>query len=350
VKIFTKMAKSPKSISSDTLEHLWHAPAIIAMILIGEGLALVLSLAPGGTGDRWVYFGLASLMIQWVILLTIAGLFLLKKPINVMSVTKSAWLALGLLLVSTCIVGTGSWYLMRTNISNNDTNLPMFLLRLLSIALCVGLLSLVAFQNHWHARHMAIKAKQAELEALTARIRPHFLFNTLNAGASLVHARPEEAEKLLLNLADLFRAALSGQQTISLADELNLAKRYVEIELLRFAERLNIQWDLPSPLPSIFVPALSIQPLIENAIKHGVEPSSTKTNVEVIVKSDAKTVTISVLNDMSKSKAGSSASGHQVGLSSSRERIRALSGGLAELNTRIEDDRFVAVITLPNNE
>jgi two-component system, LytTR family, sensor histidine kinase AlgZ len=303
---------------------------MLSVVFIGEAVAALLALAPGFLGDRWVYFGLASLMIQWVILLSLGLLFIFRHALSNMKPIRVSWLALGILLASSIAVASGAWFLMELGLTHLDVSLPVFLSKIVAIALLVGMLSLAAFQNHWQARQLAVKAKQAELEALTARIRPHFLFNTLNAGASLIHGRPEEAERLLLNLADLFRAALSGQQEIRLEEELELAKGYVEIESLRFADRLNMHWDLPSPLPNIMVPTLSIQPLIENAIKHGMEPSSTRVNVEVIVKQESIIIT-----------------GHQVGLLSSRERIRALSLGRAELNTRIENDRFIAVINLP---
>jgi two-component system, LytTR family, sensor histidine kinase AlgZ len=339
----------PSNRPHSPLDTLWQAPSMLSVVFIGEAVAALLALAPGFIGDRWVYFGLASLMIQWIILVTMGLLFVLRLRLSSMKPIRVSWIALVILVTTSGIIACGAWKLMGIGLTRPDVSLPIFLVKVLAIALLVGMLSLAAFQNHWQARQLAVKAKQAELEALTARIRPHFLFNTLNAGASLVHGRPEEAERLLLNLADLFRAALSGQQEISLEDELDLAKGYVEIELLRFNDRLNIQWDLPSPLPAITVPALSIQPLIENAIKHGMEPSSVRVNVEVIVKLQAGNVSISVLNDMPKNKPAV-VSGHQVGLLSSRERIRALSRGRAELETRIKNDRFIAVITLPTDE
>jgi two-component system, LytTR family, sensor histidine kinase AlgZ len=323
---------------------LWQAKTMISIILIGEGLALILALSPGLSGDRWVFFGLASLMAQWVILLSMGCLFLGKKWLANISLNKLLLFALILLLVCTTLVSLGAWYVMRHTLPSSETSLMPFLLKTLAITLAVGMLSLAAFQNHWQAQQLAVRTKQAELEALTARIRPHFLFNTLNAGASLVHGKPEEAEKLLLNLADLFRAALSGKQEISLEDELSLAKRYVEIESMRFRERLNIQWHLPVTLPNILVPALSIQPLIENAIRHGMEPSSTSVNIEITVEQNADIISITIANDMSTSK--QQIAGHNVGLSSSRERIRALSDGRAELNTRIDQGRFIAVIKL----
>lgn len=330
---------------------LWRAQPMISIVLIGEGLALILALSPGLAADRWVFFGLASLMIQWIALLSMSSLFLLRKWVSRLELNTLLICVLITLVFNTCLVGTLAWFVMNEVVPQSETSLFIFLLKITAISLAVGTLSLAAFQNHWQARQLAVKAKQAELEALTARIRPHFLFNTLNAGASLIHNRPEEAERLLLNLADLFRAALSGQQEISLEEELALAKGYVEIELLRFADRLNIHWDLPSPLPEILVPALSIQPLIENAIKHGMEPSSVRVNIEITVKIASDFIIISVLNDMPKNKpAVTVTSGHQVGLLSSRERIRALSRGRAELNTRIENNRFIAVISISTDD
>mgnify|MGYP001202578168 CR=1 FL=1 len=328
---------------------LWQPTTLMFILLIGEGLALILSLAPGNGDGKWITFGLLSFTIQWIVLIALSLLFLVRLEIRKLGVVTLSYVILAALLLSTCFVGLIAWWFFKHLLSSGGLTLLSMIGTMCTITLVVGMLSLAAFQNHWQAQQLAVKAKQAELEALTARIRPHFLFNTLNAGAALVHGRPEEAERLLLNLADLFRAALSGQQEISLEDELALAKGYVEIESLRFAGRLNIQWELPSPLPDIKVPALSIQPLIENAVKHGMEPSSERVNVEVIVKVEPHQVKISVLNDMPKNRP-TTVSGYQVGLLSSRERIRALSRGRAELDTRIENNRFIAVISLPTDQ
>src|SRR5690606_9580864 len=118
--------------------------------------------------------------------------------------------------------------------------------RMAGLTLCVGLLGLAVFYHHWRATQLAVQAKQAQLEALQARIRPHFLFNTLNTGVALVRERPGEAERLLLDLSDLFRAALAGPPTIPLEDELALARRYLEIEQLRFGPRLQVKWEVPA--------------------------------------------------------------------------------------------------------
>src|SRR5690606_9402646 len=128
---------------------------------------------------------------------------------------------------------------------------PDLFLRLTGITITIGLLGLAAFQNHWQAKQLAVRAKQAELESLQARTHPHFLFNTLNTGAALVHARPEAAETLLLDLADLFRAALTGPHHIALKDEIDLVQRYLALEQLRLGSRLQVRWEMPEQLPDI---------------------------------------------------------------------------------------------------
>ncbi|HSM12326.1 MAG TPA: histidine kinase, partial [Lysobacter sp.] len=219
-------------------------------------------------------------------------------------------------------------------------------LRVTGIALAVGLLGLAAFQNHWRVRQLALRAKQAELESLRARIRPHFLFNTLNTAAALVHQRPGEAEQILLDLADLFRAALSGPREITLEEELALTRRYVEIESLRFSDRLGVTWTLPDPLPEAMLPTLSVQPLVENAIRHGVELSSKRSIVEIEVAQADGLVRITVRNDL-PANGQTSQQGHRLGQASTRARIEALTGDGARFETTVEDGRYVATITLP---
>ncbi|MGQ4661277.1 histidine kinase [Lysobacter sp. F6437] len=329
----------------DPLDTLWQAPAIIWMLLTGEGLAVVLALAPGIEDDRLRYFGLISLAIQWISLSTLAALYLLRRPLARLRPPHVAYVALALLLAITLAISNLAWFFFRDVWSLQADQWNGMQWRLTGIVLAVGLLGLAAFQNHWRGRLHAVRAKQSELQALQARIRPHFLFNTLNTGAALVHQKPEAAERLLLDLADLFRAALAGPRQISLEDELSLARRYLEIEALRFGERLQVRWELPRELPAVTVPALSIQPLVENAIRHGVErlPSG---EIEVAVSTTPDTVIVRISNPLPR-PGGLAMSGHQVGLNASQVRIEALTGGRGSVRTEVVDGRFVATVRLP---
>lgn len=293
-----------------------------------------------------VYFGLTSLMIQWVSLITLASVYLFRAPLGRIRAQFVIYILLALLLLATWLVCALAWVLVRDIWWMSQGGWQSMFWRFTAIALTLGLLGLTAFQNHWRARQLAVRVAQSELEALQARIRPHFLFNTLNTGAALVHQRPEEAERLLLDLSDLFRAALAGPREISLADELSLVRRYLEIEGLRFGDRLRVTWSLPEALPAIAVPALSVQPLVENAIRHGVEPAASGGDVSVEVVEAEGVVQITVGNALPATPVRPTA-GHQVGLSSVRARIQAMTRGRGSVETQAKDGRYTAILRLP---
>ena len=331
--------------STQPLSALWRPSALMAVLLGGEALALILALAPAQPAEgRLVQFGLASLAIQWVALGTLCALYLLRHRLVRWPPKRIAWLCLALLLAMTALVSAAAWGVLSMV---GEWPLPRwaFVMRMLALALVVGLIGLLTCQNYWEARRLAVRAKQLELEALQARIRPHFLFNTLNTGAALVHARPDEAERVLLDLADLFRSALRGPQRIPLREELDLTRRYLEIEQLRFGERLRLQWDVPDDLPEVLAPSLSIQPLAENAIRHGIERRPSGGALDIEVRQLASSVQVTVRNDLPE--AGTPTRGHAVGLASARERVDALTRGLGKIESGVEDGRYTARMTLP---
>lgn len=330
---------------SSPLDALWHAQALIWMILAGEVLAVVITLSSAVDDGRWRYFLILSLGVQWVLLFTLVVLYALRVPLSRLRPTGIAYVALCLLLINTWLITCGAWFFLSEPPAIAPGGLESLLLRLTGIVLSVGLLGLAAFQNHWRGLLNSLRAKQSELLALQARIRPHFLFNTLNTGAALVHQRPEEAERLLMDLADLFRAALAGPRDISLEDELALARRYLEIESLRFGERLRVAWKLPRELPKVTVPALSIQPLVENAIRHGIERRPDGGEIEIAVTTTPDTVVVRIINPLAPG--GENRPGHQVGLNASQVRIEALTGGRGSVLTQLEGKRFIATVRLP---
>ncbi|MET3008850.1 histidine kinase [Stenotrophomonas koreensis] len=213
------------------------------------------------------------------------------------------------------------------------------------MALVVGLIGLLSYQNYWRARQLAIRAKQLELESLQARIRPHFLFNTLNTGAALIHAQPDAAEQVLLDLADLFRSALRSPQHVPLSEELKLTQRYLQIESLRLGDRLRLNWEVPEQLPEILAPSLSIQPLAENAIRHGIEQLVGGGQIDIHVRVLDNAVEVCIANDMADDCSNSR--GHSVGLASSRERVHAMTAGRGHIQGQVTDGRYIARLYLP---
>jgi two-component system sensor histidine kinase AlgZ len=329
------------------LDALWQPQAVAWVMLAGEALALVVTLAPGGRHTYWTYFALASLLIQWVALLSLGMLYVARGALRSRTPQFVARLALALLVSNALLVSLVVRAILGPDwLDDGGLSWTGVTIRVAALAVVVGLLGLAAFQSHWRARKAAVRAKQADLESLQARIRPHFLFNTLNTGAALVHRHPERAEQLLLDLADLFRAALAGPRDIPLSEELDLVRRYLDIEAMRFGERLRVEWALPATIPRVQVPALSIQPLVENAIRHGVERIERGGRVEISLSETARHVLVRVRNALVLGDAARPHS-HGVGLSASRARIEALTGGFGSVETCVEGEHFVATVRLP---
>jgi two-component system sensor histidine kinase AlgZ len=172
------------------------------------------------------------------------------------------------------------------------------------------------------ARAQAPAATTARLSELQSRIRPHFLFNTLNSAIALVRDEPAKAEAMLEDLSDLFRHALVDQgESATLADEIELARRYLAIEQVRFGDRLQLEWDLDASAERAVLPPLLLQPLVENAVRHGVEPSERGATVRVSTRRRGSVVVIKVTNTV---PAGAGAPGHGVALDNVRDRLRLL--------------------------
>jgi len=331
------------------LDALWEAGTIIRIILAGEALALVLALAPGVAGDRLAYFGMASFAIQWIALVAMGLLFLGRRRLAAASPVRVAQAALVALLASTWLVTGLAWLFLHDLWPRPERGWPALALALTVMALAVGLTALAAFQAHWNTRRLAVRAKQAEVEALQARVRPHFLFNTLNTGIALVHARPEATEQLLLDLADLFRAALSGPAMVPLAEELALARRYLEIEAFRLGARLEQRWRVevePAALAAVRLPSLSLQPLVENAVRHGVEPDPDGGHVEVHVFEDGPWIRVAVRNPLPAAGAAAATAGHGIGLAAVRARLEALPDGGGTLETAASPEGYAATLSI----
>ncbi|MBO9718328.1 MAG: histidine kinase [Pseudoxanthomonas sp.] len=331
---------------SRPLDALFRPTALIAVILGGEALALILALGPGQpSGGRLVQFGLASLGVQWIALGTLCAIYLARKPLSKLSATMTAWICLGLLLSMTALV-SGAASRIPGIVGESPGEDAAFVWRMLALALVVGLLGLLSFQNYWRATSLAVLAKQSELDTLRARVQPHFLFNTLNTGAALVRQHPADAEQLLLDLADIFRAALAGPRFSGLDQELLLARRYLDIESLRFGDRLRTEWDLPDVVPDAVAPTLSIQPLVENAIRHGIEPAPQGGVVTIALAVTGRDVRVTVRNSLAPPGAAAR-NGHGIGQSAVRARLEALPGAPGRLETDIGADRYTATVVLP---
>jgi two-component system sensor histidine kinase AlgZ len=193
--------------------------------------------------------------------------------------------------------------------------------------------------------------ERARLFELQSRIRPHFLFNTLNTAISLVGSDPARAEGVLEDLAELFRVALedNGRGTVTLASEIDLAQRYVAIESLRFGERLDVRWDLDPDASSARLPPLALQPLLENAVRHGVEPAEHGGTVRVRTRAALGRAEIVIDNSLPDRGARPNP-GHGLALANVRERLRLLHDLDAQFEAGARGDSWRVRIVVPLGE
>lgn len=173
---------------------------------------------------------------------------------------------------------------------------------------------------------------RAQLAALTAEMNPHLLFNALNTIASLVHVDPDRAEETVLQLAEVYRGTLRATQgaTHALSEELRLCEAYLRVEQARFGERLRVEIDAPGPLEGVTVPVLLLQPLVENAVKHGISPRARGGVVTLRVACEDEGVEVLVEDD--GVGLGGSTKGNGRALANCVERLRLVYGDAAKLD------------------
>jgi two-component system, LytTR family, sensor histidine kinase AlgZ len=214
-----------------------------------------------------------------------------------------------------------------------------------------GLFGLL-FQHYFELRTRAFSPAlvEARLQALQARIRPHFLFNSLNAVLSLIRTEPRRAESTLEDLADLFRVLMSDPRNMTtLEEEIRLCRQYLSIEQVRLGERMQLAWDRENISDEVLrkaqIPVLLLQPLLENAVHYGVEPAAMPVRIQVQVSRSIDRIEIVVINPYHGDTAG--APGNHLALANIRERLALLYDVEAQLTTTIAKGFFEVRLRFP---
>ena len=255
------------------LPDLCNSRAVIILLGLSEALVLALTLMESSLPEySWQRFAVVSFFVQWVCLLSVAVLCQLRGLLARLPAMAASLVALLVIMLVTLLVSlAGEWL---WPLDETHTDWP-WVLRNVLISAVFGAMAMRYFyvQSQWKLKAQA--ELKSRLAALQANIRPHFFFNTLNTVASLIAVDPDKAEQMLLDLAQLFRAVLKNDEArVPLAEEIGLGRRYLAIEQVRLGDRLRVEWQLPETLPPVSVPQLILQPLLENAIYHGIQPSA----------------------------------------------------------------------------
>ncbi|MEP5764135.1 MAG: histidine kinase [Halieaceae bacterium] len=342
------MAKpsEPGSASEFFIPDLCATKPVLVMFILAELIVLVYVLAASDLPEfSWGTLALASLFVQWTMLACAAVLCASRRLLVRLSLAAGVMLSFLIILLVTLAsslaailafddsiyTGVDAWWLLRNQL----------------VAAVFGGIALRYFYLQQQLRAQEQAELNARIESLRARIRPHFLFNTMNSIASLIGSRPEEAERVVEDLSELFRASLmESNESTTLADELHLCELYLRIEQLRLGERMQVDWQVDQSLLDAAVPALLLQPLVENAVYHGVARMPTGGKIEIKLSGDAHHLQLRVTNPV-PAAGGASPGGNQIALDNIRQRLTALYGDRASLELRPGAELHEVELSMP---
>ena len=320
--------------------------AVLFLLLNSALLALTLVLfATGLSSFSWMELGRVALFILWNMLLCAALLCQLRLRIARWPVATGACLSFAIVLGVCALTSIAAqWFLQQLGAGRVDYT------RCGRDMLIAALLGGAALR-HFHLRGELMKRESSEISAriqsLQARIRPHFLFNSMNIIASLIPLAPELAERAVEDLAELFRASLrEGDTTVALALELDLCERYLRLEQLRLGERLQLQRHIGEMPEQVRLPPLCVQPLLENAVYHGIQPLPEGGCVSLDVAVRGRVLCIDVLNPL-PGPVHVNGRGSGIALENIRDRLGAIYGGRASLELHSEGGTFRASLRIP---
>lgn len=341
-----------KDLNSDRgfIPNLCDVSAVFMLILMIELLSLLLALAPAEQAGFWERLALISFFSQWIGLVNASLLCGLKNWLNKQSVKVCAVSSFVFMMLVTVLFSGLAIYisgLMDVLSEENKQLISFFIIRNLAISSIIYgvLLRYFYVQHQWRLNIQA--QSHAQLQALKARIRPHFLFNSMNTIASLVRIDADKAEKAVEDLADLFRASLREETNHTLRDELDLTSSYLDIEHLRLDQRLSIDWVIDDSALEVEVPSLCLQPLVENAIYHGIEPLSDGGNIKISAQLENNRLCLSVSNPVTGHGAMSRHKGNHMAQENIQTRLSLMYGDEAEFIINAEPTLYTVSIGIP---
>lgn len=302
------------------------------------------------TPGSWTELFTASLLAQWLALMCVAALCKLRQPIAELPRLSGIALALA---IPTVIVGLGTFFvvLLDQALGLDFTVSSRYTLRFVAVCMAVALLLTAALLRYFYVteqwRGQVAAHAQAQVQALQARIRPHFLFNSMNSIASLIRHDPVTAERAVEDLSELFRAALgAGDGESTLEEELHLCERYLAIEALRLGPRLRVEWALSDDLPrSLPMPRLILQPLVENAIVHGIAKLPQGGELRIAIRREGFLLRIEVGNPMPANATPTHGNHHAQG--NIAQRLAHRFGARARMAAVARDSYYSATLIVP---
>lgn len=324
---------------------------VLAVVVSATLMAMVLSLAATEhLRDFWEDFSIVALYIQWIGLMSVAVICLLRHWLGRLRHGVAGVVAWCVIMLVALAVSLSTPLLVPIDILT-DVSSQDLLVRTLGITGILSALILRYLYENYQQKQRELAESRARFQALQARIRPHFLFNSLNTVISLISVDPARAEEVLQDMADLFRASLGdGRRLSTVSQELELVRQYLAIEQQRLGSRLKVEWDLENLPDQAAIPALLLQPLVENAVYHGVGASVAGGEICVFGRYRNGVVALSVSNTLPEKEAPSHHQGNHMALENIRQRLQMRFGDKAGMHTGMAEDRYQVRVWFPVQE
>ncbi|CAB1207903.1 sensor histidine kinase [Acinetobacter bouvetii] len=325
---------------------------LIELFLASNILAMLLALAEA---QSWTALSLGRVMqyilfIDWVLLAFVALIEFFQKKIQPLSFGQAlcvGFILLQLIILFTTMVLNGLMFLGQ-HFQLEQMTAPI-LMHGVILNLSYGVLIGTFCFRYLYVREQWARQQNSELnariQAMQARIHPHFLFNSLNTVISLISIDPDKAEQMLLNLSQLFRASFKELKLVRLKDEIELCQRYLAIEQIRLGDRLHVEWKYDDEVlfSQVQIPLLTLQPLVENSIFHGVEKFLTKSTISILVEILQNQVNIVITNPYTQDKINLR-QGHGIAVENVKQRLEAYYGRSVTFQTYAGKGIFTTVV------
>lgn len=329
-----------------------HRQYLLELFIASNVLALLLALSEAKGWENLNFGHVLEYIfyINWILLAFAAFQDLFQKKIAQMgylTATVFSFLLLQIIVLCTTVVLNIVHYWGQNfslqYISAQDINHNLVLH--LSYGILLGAFCL----RYMYIREQTVLQQNSELnariQAMQARIHPHFLFNSLNSVVSLIAIDPDKAEQMLIDLSKLFRASFQELKLVSLKEEIELCRQYIAIEQIRLGDRLLVEWNIPQPLllGGIQIPLLTLQPLIENSIFHGVEGKISNAKIAILVEILENQVNIVITNPFLQDRI-KVREGHGIALENVKQRLKAHFGDSVYFRNYAGNGLFTTVI------
>jgi len=325
----------------------------LRIILLALIIAVIITIGRNDVFDEQAWQDL-NLLAAFALMISFVSVIVLKltQPlIRRMSVANGSGLVF-LLLLGAIALGTELVVFALYDFGLTTARWPSWHLPLLVRSLLIGAIISAMGLRYLIVSHRAevdAKSKQeARMQALQSRIRPHFLFNSMNSIASLMRSDPTRAETALQDLADLFRVLLAdARNLVPISAEREISRQYLEIEKLRLGDRLKVSWNVSNVPRSALIPALTLQPLLENAIYHGIEPRFNGGTLKIELWAENDHLNVLISNPLPETQNNRSGKGNQIAQDNIRERLSTHFGNSATMQSFEEGKQYHVKLKMP---